>query len=297
MAKQIVISGAGGQVGRFLAGEAARRGYQVSALTHREWDITDAKAAERFVAENDLVVNCAAFTNVDGAEADPDGAYAINATGAENVAHACARVGAHLVHISTDYVFGGEPVGGEQRHPYEVGDTTNPLSVYGRTKLAGELAVLAALPDANIVRTSWVYTGGAGTDFVAVMRRLAATDRTVDVVDDQIGSPTYAKDLVGALLEVGEGHMSEPILHAANDGAVSRFEQARAIFEEVGADPDRVRPVSTAQVPRPAPRPVYSALSMATSVRAGLTPLRPWRQALADALAQPVDDGRLPSTP
>jgi dTDP-4-dehydrorhamnose reductase len=297
MAKRIVITGAGGQVGRFLAGEAARRGYQVSALTHREWDITDAKAAERFVAENDLVVNCAAFTNVDGAEADPDGAYAINATGAENVAHACARVGAHLVHISTDYVFGGEPVGGEQRHPYEVGDTTNPLSVYGRTKLAGELAVLAALPDANIVRTSWVYTGGAGTDFVAVMRRLAATDRTVDVVDDQIGSPTYAKDLVGALLEVGEGHMSEPILHAANDGAVSRFEQARAVFEEVGADPDRVRPVSTAQVPRPAPRPVYSALSMATSVRAGLTPLRPWRQALADALAQPVDDGRLPSTP
>ena len=292
VAKRIVISGAGGQVGRFLAGEAARRGFEVSALTHREWDITDPTAAVRFVAENDLVVNCAAFTNVDAAEADPDGAYAINATGAENVAHACARVGAHLVHISTDYVFGGE-----QRHPYEVGDTTNPLGVYGHSKLAGELAVLAALPDANIVRTSWVYTGGAGTDFVAVMRRLAATDRTVDVVDDQIGSPTYAKDLVGALLEVGEGRIREPILHAANDGAISRFQQARAVFEEVGADPERVRPVSTAQAPRPARRPVYSALSMSTSVRAGLTPLRPWRQALADALAQPVDDGRLPSTP
>lgn len=185
----------------------------------------------------------------------------------------------------------------EQRHPYDVGDTTNPLGVYGQSKLAGELAVLAALPDANIVRTSWVYTGGAGNDFVAVMRRLAATDRTVDVVDDQIGSPTYAKDLVGALLEAGEGHIREPILHAANDGAVSRFEQARAVFEEVGADPERVRPVSTAQAPRPARRPVCSALSIATSVRAGLTPLRPWRQALADALAQPLDDGRLPSTP
>jgi dTDP-4-dehydrorhamnose reductase len=292
VAKRIVISGAGGQVGRFLAGEAARRGYEVSALTHRQWNITDGQAAERFVAENDLVVNCAAVTNVDAAEADPDGAYAVNATGAENVAHACARVGAHLVHISTDYVFGGE-----QRHPYDVGDTTNPLGVYGQSKLAGELAVLATLPDANIVRTSWVYTGGAGSDFVAVMRRLATTDRTVDVVDDQIGSPTYAKDLVGALLEVGEGHIREPILHAANDGAVSRFEQARAVFEEVGADPERVRPVSTAQAPRPARRPVYSALSMATSVRAGLTPLRPWREALADALAQPVDDGRLPSTP
>jgi len=264
----------------------------VCALTHREWDITDPRAAERFVAENDLVVNCAAATNVDGAEADPDGAYAINATGAENVAHACARAGAHLVHISTDYVFGGE-----QRHPYDVGDATNPLGVYGHSKLAGELAVLAALPDANIVRTSWVYTGGTGSDFVAVMRRLAATDRTVDVVDDQTGSPTYAKDLVSALLEVGEGHIREPILHAANDGAISRFQQARAVFEEVGADPERVRPVTTAQAPRPARRPVYSALSMATSVRAGLTPLRPWRQALADALAEPVDDGRLTSTP
>jgi len=279
-------------VGRLLAGEAARRGYEVCALTHRDWDITDPRAAERFVAEDDLVVNCAAATNVDGAETDPDGAYAINATGAENVAHACARVGAHLVHISTDYVFGGE-----QHHPYDVGDTTNPLGVYGQSKLAGEIAVLAALPDANIVRTSWVYTGGTGSDFVAVMRRLAATDRTVDVVDDQTGSPTYAKDLVSALLEVGEGHIREPILHAANDGAISRFQQARAVFEEVGADPERVRPVTTAQAPRPARRPVYSALSMATSVRAGLTPLRPWRQALADALAEPVDDGRLTSTP
>lgn len=292
MAKRIVITGAGGQVGRLLAVQAAEQGYEVSALTHREWDITDPQAAERFVAEDDLVVNCAAFTNVDGAEADPDGAYAINATGAENVAHACARVGAHLVHVSTDYVFDGE-----QRHPYDVGDTTNPLSVYGRTKLAGELAVLAALPDANIVRTSWVYTGGAGTDFAAVMRRLAGTDRIVEVVDDQTGSPTYAKDLVGALLEVGEGHIREPILHAANDGAVSRFEQARAVFEDVGADPERVRPVSTAHAPRPARRPVYSALSMATSVRAGLTPLRGWREALADALAQPLDDGPIPSTP
>jgi dTDP-4-dehydrorhamnose reductase len=292
VAKRIVISGAGGQVGRLLAGEAARRGYEVSALTHREWDITDPRASERFVTESDLVVNCAAATNVDGAEADPDGAYAINATGAENVAQACARVGAHLVHISTDYVFDGE-----QRHPYDVGDATNPLGVYGHSKLAGELAVLAALPDANIVRTSWVYTGGSGTDFVAVMRRLAATDRTVEVVDDQIGSPTYVKDLVGALLEVGDGHIREPILHAANAGAVSRFEQARAVFSELGADPERIRPVDTAHAARPAPRPAYSALSTAMSVQAGLTPLRPWRAALGEALAAPIDGGPIPSTP
>lgn len=292
MAARIVITGAGGQVGRFLAGEAARRGREVSALTHQQWDIADPAAAERFVAEGDFVVNCAAVTNVDAAEADPDTAYAINATGAENVAHACARVGAQLVHISTDYVFGGE-----QRHPYDVGDQTGPVGVYGRTKLAGELAVLAAMPDAHVVRTSWVYTGGSGTDYVAGLRRLAATERTVDAVDDQVGSPTYVKDLVDALLEIGEGRIREPVLHVANEGACTRYEQARAVFEELGADPRRVRPVSTAQAARPAPRPPYSALSMALSVRAGLSPLRPWREALAEALAQPVDGGQLPSTP
>lgn len=290
-----MITGAGGQVGRFLAGEAARRGRAVAALTHAQWDIADPRAAERFVAEDDLVVNCAAITDVDAAEADPDTAHAVNVTGPENVAHACARVGAQLVHISTDYVFSGE-----QRHPYDVGDQTGPLSVYGRTKLAGELAVLAAMPDATIVRTSWVYTGTTGNDFVAVMRRRAAaadSDGTIDVADDQIGSPTYVKDLVDALFEIGEGRIREPVLHVANDGACSRFEQARAVFEELGTDPDRVRPVSSAQVARRARRPKYSALSMAMSVRAGLTPPRPWRVALAEALGQPADDGQLPSTP
>ncbi|WP_059016199.1 dTDP-4-dehydrorhamnose reductase [Mycobacterium sp. M26] len=281
MAERIVITGAGGQVGAFLAGEAARRGYQVSALTHDDWDITDPLAAERFVARDDLVVNCAAVANVDAAEADPERAHAVNVTGPENIAHACARVGGRLVHVSTDYVFGGE-----KRHPYDVGDATNPLSVYGRTKLAGELAVLAAQPDAVVVRTSWVYTGGSGDDVVAVLRRRAAAGDTVEVADDQIGSPTYVKDLVGALIEAGDGRIREPILHAANLGAVSRYEQARAVFEELGADPERVRPVSSAASPRRARRPAYSALSMATSVQAGLTPLRPWRDALAEALAE-----------
>ena len=285
MARRIVIAGAGGQVGRFLAGEAARRGYQVSAWAHRDWDITDAPAAERFIAEGDLVVNCAAIANVDVAEANPDAAYAVNVTGPENIAHACARVGADLVQVSTDYVFGGE-----KRHPYEVGDPTNPLSVYGRTKLAGELAVLAAQPEATVVRTSWVYTGGSGSDFVAAMRRVAATEDTVDVADDQIGSPTYVKDLAGALFEAGDARIREPVLHAANDGAVSRFQQARAVFEALGADPERVRRASAAQSPKPARRPVYSALSMTMSAQAGLTPLRPWRAALAEALAQPLAD-------
>jgi dTDP-4-dehydrorhamnose reductase len=279
MSQRIVITGAGGMVGRVLADQARREGRDVLALTSAQWDITDATAAERFVASGDVVINCAAFTKVDAAEAEPDRAHAVNAVGAENVAHACARAGAELIHISTDYVFSGD-----KRSPYEIDDETGPVSVYGRTKLAGEFAVLAAMPDAHVVRSSWIYQGGDGGDFVAIVRRMAAGDGTVDVVADQVGSPTYVGDLVTALLEVADGAIREPVLHAANEGAVSRFEQAQAVFEEVGADPQRVRPVGTDRHPRPAPRPAYSALSARQSAAAGLTPLRPWRDALAAAL-------------
>jgi dTDP-4-dehydrorhamnose reductase len=287
---RIVISGAGGMVGRFLAARARQQGRDVLALTSAEWDITDPTAAERFIQSGDVVINCAGYTKVDAAEADPQRAHAVNAVGPETIAHACAHAGADLIHISTDYVFSGTA-----RRPYEIDDETGPLSVYGRTKLAGELMVLAAMPDAHIVRTAWIYEGADGSDFAAVMRRAAAGDGEVDVVADQIGSPTYVGDLVDALLQIADdGSIREPVLHAANDGAVSRFEQAQAVFEAVGADPDRVRPVGTDRHPRPAPRPAYSALSARRSAEAGLTPLRPWRDALAAAMSSA---GPLPSTP
>jgi len=277
-------------VGRFLAAQARRQGRDVLALTSAEWDITDPEAAERFIQSCDVVINCAAYTKVDAAEEDPDRAYAVNAVGPENIAHACARAGADLIHISTDYVFSGA-----QRRPYEIDDETGPVSVYGRTKLAGELMALAAMPDAHIVRSAWIYEGADGGDFAAVMRRLAAGDGDVDVVADQVGSPTYVGDLVDALLQIADdGSIREPVLHAANEGEVSRFEQAKAVFEVVGADPGRVRPVGTDRHPRPAPRPAYSALSARRSAEAGVTPLRPWREALADALSSA---GPLPSTP
>ncbi|ABM12550.1 dTDP-4-dehydrorhamnose reductase [Mycobacterium sp. TJFP1] len=280
MTGRIVISGAGGLVGRVLAGQARRAGRDVVALTSAQWDITDRAQAERVIAAGDVVVNCAAFTKVDAAEAEPDRAHAVNAVGAGNVAQACARAGASLIHLSTDYVFSGS-----RRRPYEIDDETGPLSVYGRTKLAGEQAVLAALPDAYVVRTAWIYEGGAGTDFAAVMRRAAQGDGTVEVVADQIGSPTYVGDLCRALLQIADGGVRGPVLHAANLGAVSRFDQAQAVFAELGADPSRVRPVGSDRHPRPAPRPAYSALSPVKSAEAGLTPLRPWRDALAEALA------------
>ena len=290
MASRIVIAGAGGQVGSFLAAEAGRRGRDVLALTSSQWDIADPQRAGEIVQPGDVVINCAAYTAVDDAERDRDRAYAINADGPKHIALACARVGAQLVHISTDYVFDGV-FGGAAPRPYEPDDETRPLSFYGLTKLSGEQAVLAALPQAVVVRTAWVYTGGNGKDFVAAMRRLAAGDGVVDMVDDQTGSPTYVADLVGALLEVADGRVNAPngIVHAANGGAVTRFGQARAVFEILGADPQRVRPVSSDHNPRPARRPAYSALSGRRSQAAGLTPLRPWREALEAALAAPLN--------
>ena len=251
------------------------------ALTSAEWDITDPAGAERFIQAGDVVINCAAYTKVDAAEEHPERAQAVNATGPENIAQACARAGADLIHISTDYVFSGS-----QQRPYEIDDETGPLSVYGRTKLAGEMIMLAAMPDAHIVRTAWIYEGADRDDFAAVMRRLAAGGEDVDVVADQVSSPTYVVDLVRALLQVADdGSIREPVLHAANEGAASRFDQARAVFEAVGADPERVRPIGTDRHPRPAPRPAYSALSGRRSAEAGLTPLRPWREALAAAMS------------
>ena len=255
---RIVITGAGGQVGRFLAQEAGRQGLDVLALTSAQWDITDAGAAEGVVEPGDVVVNCAAFTAVDAAETEPDRAHAVNAVGPGNVARACAKVGARMIHISTDYVFSGAFDGTPR--PYDIDDATGPLSVYGKTKLAGEQAVHAALPDGHVVRTSWVYTG-VGSDFVGAMRRLAAGDEPVSVVVDQIGSPTYVADLVAALLQVADRATAPPLLHVANEGAASRFEQARAVFEGIGADPERVRPVPARTCRGPRARPPYSALS------------------------------------
>ena len=303
MSGRLVITGAGGQLGRHLFALAAGSGRDVLARTSAQWDITDPDAAAHNIRSGDVVVNCAAYTDVDGAESDESRAYAVNATGPEHLARACARAGARLLHISTDYVFNGDfsgLPGGATPRPYEPTDATAPHGVYARSKLAGEHAVLAALPQAVVVRTAWVYTGGAGNDFVAVMQRLAAKDGPIDVVDDQTGSPTYVGDLAAGLLQLADTDIRGRVLHAANEGAVSRFAQARAVFEESGADPHRVRPVSSARFPRPAPRPSYSALSGKSWAAAGLTPLRPWRPALVAALAAAsrtgAADGPVPST-
>lgn len=281
MSSRIVITGAGGQVGRFLGGELTGRGRDLLACTSSQWDITDPAAGADIVAAGDVVINCAALTAVDIAETDEARAYAVNATGAGNVARACAAKGARLIHVSTDYVFSGEFDGAPR--PYEVDDPVGPRSVYGRSKLAGEREVHDVLPEASVVRTAWVYTG-VGGDFVATMRRLEAERDHVEVVADQTGSPTYVADLAQALLLLADDPAPAPLLHVANTGPASRYELARAVFAGIGADPRRVRPVSTDRHPRPAPRPVYSALSTA-AYDAAHSPMRSWQDGLAAALA------------
>ncbi|MGA9869662.1 MAG: dTDP-4-dehydrorhamnose reductase [Rhodococcus sp. (in: high G+C Gram-positive bacteria)] len=276
----ILVTGAGGQLGRQILDRAgvAYPENQTVGVTSAELDITDPGAVSDAIEPGTIVINCAAYTAVDAAETDADRAHAVNADGARNLAESCATVGARLVHISTDYVFDGT-----ETAPYETDHPTDPRTVYGRTKLAGEQAVLRALPSAAVVRTAWVYTG-VGTDFVSTMIRLERERETISVVDDQVGSPTYSYDLAGGLLELANAQEVGGILHATNAGTASWFDLARAVFVGVGADPDRVAPCSSAEYVRPAPRPAFSVLSAESWRRAGLTPLRDWQDALADAL-------------
>ena len=238
----ILVTGAGGQLGRQildLASGGDRTGRTVG-VGSAELDITDTSAVADAIEPSMIVINCAAYTAVDAAETDIDRATAVNTDGPRNLARACAASGARLVHVSTDYVFDGTAT-----TPYEPDDAPAPQSVYGRTKLAGERAVLAELPTANVVRTAWVYTG-TGTDFVATMRRLERERDVITVVDDQIGSPTYSRDLAAGLLEVAASPVTGSILHSTNAGTASWFDLARAVFAGVGADPERVRPCSSA---------------------------------------------------
>ncbi len=292
-ARRIVIFGGGGQLASelaaLLAAEPPEAGWQ--ALTRADCDITNSHRVRSVIADQAraaggrglAVINAGAFTNVDAAEADEPAAYAVNAAGPAHLALACDQVGAQLVQLSTDYVFSGDRTDGE---PYTPLDPTAPRSAYGRTKLAGEMAVRELLPHASwVVRTAWVY-GATGSNFVKTMARLAGERETLEVVDDQIGCPTWAAELAAGLLQLIAVAPPSGIFHAAGGGRGSWFELARAVFAELGLDPERVHPTTSAAFRRPAPRPAWSVLSSREWQDAGLTPLRPWRAALAAAYAK-----------
>ena len=295
MSLALLVTGAGGQLGGdVLQAVAGRRDAFARGLSRADLDITDAAAVHllvgswaRVLREDDpghrlVVVNAAAWTDVDGAETAEDAAYAVNASGPAVLATACARFGARLLHVSTDYVFAGDRSDGG----YEPADPTGPRTAYGRTKLAGELAVRELLPaDSWVVRTAWLY-GGRGPGFVRTMARLAAERDTVDVVEDQVGSPTWSRELAHRLVALAASDVPGGTLHATGGGRTSWYGLARAVFAELGLDPERVRPTTTAAFPRPAPRPAWSVLSPRSWDDAGLPPALPWREALARAFVE-----------
>jgi dTDP-4-dehydrorhamnose reductase len=246
-------------------------------VTRADLDITDASAVKRAVAGRVAVINAAAYTAVDEAEANEAVAREINDHGAMNVARACADAGARLVHVSTDYVFNGLAAS-----PYPEDAITDPRSAYGRSKLDGEIAVRSAHPNgATVVRTAWLY-GAGGPSFVSTMLAKARAGDPVRVVIDQIGQPTWTRDLAGRirlLLEVAPG-----TYHATNSGACSWWDLAVAIYEEVGAPTVLVGQTTSDEFVRPAPRPAYSVLGDDAAQSAGLPEMPPWREALAKAL-------------
>lgn len=280
---KIMLTGAKGQLGRELDEVCRAAGDQVLGLDVDSLDITDRDAVHSAIAElsPDVVVNCAAFTAVDACEAQPDRALDVNAHAVRWIAEAVDAVGAHLVHISTDYVFDGT-----LDRPYVETDEPNPRSVYGRTKLAGEHEALAIGSAATVVRTSWVC-GFHGNNMVKTVLRLVSENKPLAFVDDQVGHPTFTSDLARALRLLALDRRAG-LFHVTNQGVVSWYGFVCAILSELGLDPSLVRAIATRDLdpPRPAPRPANSVLDDLAWRAAGYPPMRDFREPLAELLAR-----------
>ncbi|MDP4096518.1 dTDP-4-dehydrorhamnose reductase [Paenibacillus sp. P96] len=283
---KVLVTGAGGQLGKDVVRVLTEKGHDVLACDRNTLDITNLEQSIQVIQNYtpDVVMHCAAYTAVDAAETDVDNAYRVNAAGSRNMALAAEKVGAKLIYVSTDYVFDGS-----SSDPYQEYDNTNPKSVYGKSKRAGEVLVQTLSSRYFIVRTSWVY-GLHGHNFVKTMLKLGQEKPILKVVDDQKGSPTYTVDLARFLLEL---MMTEKygIYHASGSGSCTWYEFTKAIFEEAGqilqlSINTELLPCSTEEFPRPAPRPVNSVMDHLFIRVNDLTDFRPWREALRDFLRE-----------
>lgn len=288
---RVYVTGWDGLLGSALVPAMRAHSHEVSGMSVADADITDTVfLRDRLGAfRPDCVVHLAAMTAVDRCESEPEEAFRVNEIGSRAVAEEAARVNASVVALSTDYVFDGA-----KRSPYTEDDATAPLCVYGQSKLAGEQAVRAGAPRWAIVRSAWLY-GPGGRNFVDTILDVSARQETLAVVNDQTGSPTYVADLAEGLASLVDKR-AEGLLHLANAGSATWCDLARESVRLVGGDPAKVRPATTGELGRPAPRPVYSVLNCARAeARYGVV-LRPWRDALADYLggrpipAAPVAD-------
>ncbi|MFF9106821.1 dTDP-4-dehydrorhamnose reductase [Streptomyces sp. NPDC014805] len=288
---RVLITGAAGMLGRDLTHVLGGRGLHVNAVTRHGLDITDADAVRAAVAGHDVVVNAAAWTDVDGAETEEAAATRVNGEGPRVLAEACAESGAVLIQVSTDYVFPGDAT-----EPYRHDAPTAPVNAYGRGKLAGEQAVTELLPERGyVVRTAWLY-GAHGRNFVATMLKLAEQRDTVEVVDDQRGQPTWTVALSRQIADLAEaalaGRAPAGVYHGTASGTGTWFDLARAAFELTGLDPERVRPTTSEKFVRPARRPSYSVLAHERWAEAGVAVQPHWREQLAEALKVMADEER-----
>jgi len=276
----ILITGILGQLGYDLAKEFTKRGVEYVAPSLEELELTTEAGAKNFILEKkpETVVHCAAYTAVDKAESEAELAITVNGMGTRWIAEACREIGAKMIYISTDYVFGGDG-----KIPYEVNDEKNPVNVYGRSKLLGEDAVNALVEKHFIVRTSWVF-GINGNNFIKTMLRLAETKKKLNVVNDQIGSPTYTPDLSRLLADMAASD-KYGVYHATNEGFCSWADFAREIFEQAGLKVE-VDGVPTSEYPTPARRPFNSRLSKKSLDEAGFDRLPPWQDALKRYLVE-----------
>jgi dTDP-4-dehydrorhamnose reductase len=277
-----LITGGSGQLGIAISQELGERGLLFNAWSSKDLNITQGPIVRDFVSDLSpkVIINCAAWTDVDGAETDELQASRVNSDGAESLALAAKKCGAKLIHISTDYVFSGE-----SKSPWQTGDAVNPQSAYGRTKADGEARVIRTYSEkTTVVRTAWLYSPW-GKNFAKIMTRLAINgDGEVKIVSDQMGQPTSATDLAKQLVELGLSNSPVGIYHGTNSGQGTWFEFAQEIFKLAGADTNRVVPLSSSEYPRPAKRPSYSVLSHEAWAKTTVKPLRDWRIALEEAM-------------
>lgn len=282
-----LVTGAAGMLGQDVLDVLKRAGIEAVGLRRADLDIIDPAAVRAAVEGVTVVVNCAAWTDVDGAETAEEAATAVNGTGVRVLAEACAAAHVRLIHVSTDYVLPGDA-----SQPYPEDAETGPVNAYGRSKLVGEQAVAELLPqDGYVVRTAWLY-GEHGPNFVATMLKLAAQRDTLDVVDDQHGQPTWSYALARHLVELGQaalkGWAMGGIYHGTASGRTTWMGLARETYRLSGLDPERIRPTTSEAFVRPAVRPAFSVLAHDRwSEEAGLAPLSDWREQLAEALATP----------
>ena len=273
------VVGSAGMLGQDVVARIERSHGEVTALTRSELDVTDARACLDATAGFDVVVNCAAWTDVDGAQSDEAAAFAVNAVGAANLARAAAAHRARLVHVSTDYVFAGDATA-----PYAEDAPAAPRSAYGRTKAAGEWAVLAASPGHLVVRTAWLY-GAGGPCFPATMARLLRERGSVAVVTDQVGQPTWTVDVADLVHRAVEARVPGGVYHATSSGETSWFGFTRAIAASAGFAPEAVGETTSDAFVRPAPRPSYSVLGHDAWREVGLAPIGPWQERWQEAAA------------